>query len=454
MSEAPVTQERTGDEHDAWLHQALRHAPDAMAVPPLALRESILAQARSAVRPRRGVAASASFADRAAAFWSWLARPPVAAGFASVMAATLVGLMWWDRPMDEGLTPPPSRSVSSASKIASPSTAIVADAPPSLPAPSFSTAPEATAAAPANALAPQPLAAKRALAVPTPTTPAGVADEKKAKDRATSHDVGSAPPVAPSAFPLRDHPEENAAVTRTQEASPSLARKAERPPMAAPTESPRPAATEPLSPTLAAPAAAEIAPRADAAARDSQSLGAAGVLAKAAPAPIERQRAATSASNVADAIEARPAAAQAFVAAPTARLEAAETRERRFAESPARPMATLLAAVARGDARWTREVAGGDAAPIDAAVRGWLASVDGAAAGHWQASAHRETHLDDARGNNARTLLLDHDGVSAARVRIDDSGVLFESRAGAAWFAPMSADVVVRLRATLAAISR
>ena len=44
-----------------------------------------------------------------AAFWMWLARPPVAAAFASVMAATLVGVMWWDRPLDETLpsaTPP------------------------------------------------------------------------------------------------------------------------------------------------------------------------------------------------------------------------------------------------------------------------------------------------------------------------------------------------------------
>jgi hypothetical protein len=36
-------------------------------------------------------------------WWSWLARPPIAAGFATVMAATVVGLMWWDRPLDEAV---------------------------------------------------------------------------------------------------------------------------------------------------------------------------------------------------------------------------------------------------------------------------------------------------------------------------------------------------------------
>jgi hypothetical protein len=41
-------------------------------------------------------------------FWSWLARPQVAAGFASVMAATLVGMLWWDRPMDETQPLPPA----------------------------------------------------------------------------------------------------------------------------------------------------------------------------------------------------------------------------------------------------------------------------------------------------------------------------------------------------------
>ena len=74
MSDLPPSSPDTPGEHDAWLRQALRHAPDAAATPPTALREAILAEARSAVRARRP-AAQASLADHVAAFWSWLARP-------------------------------------------------------------------------------------------------------------------------------------------------------------------------------------------------------------------------------------------------------------------------------------------------------------------------------------------------------------------------------------------
>ena len=94
-------------ERDAWLREALRHAPDADAAPPSVLSDAILAQARAAAAradcagaARAGVRAAGA-RTRIAALWAWLARPPVAAGFASVMAATLVGLMWWDRPLDE-----------------------------------------------------------------------------------------------------------------------------------------------------------------------------------------------------------------------------------------------------------------------------------------------------------------------------------------------------------------
>ena len=70
--------------------------------------------------PRRGRVANGgaepSLLDRALDFWSWLARPPVAAGFASVMAATLVGMLWWDRPMDETRLPPPSSPAATAPK--------------------------------------------------------------------------------------------------------------------------------------------------------------------------------------------------------------------------------------------------------------------------------------------------------------------------------------------------
>jgi len=84
---------------DAWLSQALQHAPDAEAAPPAALSEAILRQARNAVTPSRA-AAPARTTNPLLRWWSWLARPPIAAGFATVMVATLVGVMWWDKPLD------------------------------------------------------------------------------------------------------------------------------------------------------------------------------------------------------------------------------------------------------------------------------------------------------------------------------------------------------------------
>jgi len=87
---------------DAWLSEALRHAPDAALGPPAEVSGEILRRARAATAPAhrdrpggvlRGIAA----------WWAWLARPPVAAGFASLMLATLVGMLWWGRPLDEAL---------------------------------------------------------------------------------------------------------------------------------------------------------------------------------------------------------------------------------------------------------------------------------------------------------------------------------------------------------------
>ena len=99
-------------ERDAWLREALRHAPDSDALPPSGVSEAILLKARAAARAAAPAARRAGSRDAHAnpllALWDWLARPPVAAGFASVMAATLVGLMWWDRPMDETMVRAPA----------------------------------------------------------------------------------------------------------------------------------------------------------------------------------------------------------------------------------------------------------------------------------------------------------------------------------------------------------
>ena len=176
---------------DAWLSEALRHAPDADAAPSVAVRETILRQARAqaaaAPRPARPLSAWQRFN----AAWSWLSGPRIAAGFASVMVATVVGLMWWDRPIDEALRP--------------------AEAPATVAAP---------AAAPTPTPAPAPAAEPPAATPPSPSVepprdlaaaaPPRVALERKreAKQRAdTSKDTRSdvadaaaaAAPAAPAA---------------------------------------------------------------------------------------------------------------------------------------------------------------------------------------------------------------------------------------------------------------
>ena len=95
------------DERDAWLSEALRHAPDASADAPPTLSEAILREARAAAA--RSMSSGPRHPKRSRwSAWDWFARPPVVASFASVVVATLIGLMWWDRPLDETLARAPA----------------------------------------------------------------------------------------------------------------------------------------------------------------------------------------------------------------------------------------------------------------------------------------------------------------------------------------------------------
>jgi hypothetical protein len=88
---------------DAHLRAALRHAPDRELAPPAALSREILAAARAAVAPppwpRRALA-------KAAALLDMLRRPAAGAAFASLVLATVIGLMWRDGPPPEADAPP------------------------------------------------------------------------------------------------------------------------------------------------------------------------------------------------------------------------------------------------------------------------------------------------------------------------------------------------------------
>ncbi len=151
-------------EHDAWLREALRHAPDAQLGPPPSLSEMILREARAkAHRDPAPRAQPARVFAGAAALWTWLARPRVAAGLASVMLATMVGLTWRDGPVE----PSPQLAQAPAAPAAAPVPTIVAETK-TLPAPLSHDSAAAKPAAPKAAAPSRRPARETAAPAPVP----------------------------------------------------------------------------------------------------------------------------------------------------------------------------------------------------------------------------------------------------------------------------------------------
>jgi hypothetical protein len=172
---------RTGDQpapavaqRDAYLHAALRHAPDLDQRPPAPLSESIrrAAHEAAAARKRRG---PAGVLDRVASWFDTLVRQPsLATGLAGVMVATVVGLMWWDESLPPAVreAPPPAAPAPEPT-LQAPATA----------QPSAATEPKAAAQRAARSAAP-------VAAVPAPAT---MAERPRAATRAKE-----APATAPA----------------------------------------------------------------------------------------------------------------------------------------------------------------------------------------------------------------------------------------------------------------
>jgi hypothetical protein len=162
------------DARDPHLREALRHAPDAQLQAPAALGEFILNEARAKARDPRAAVPDAT-PRWAVRLWAWLARPAVATGFAGVMAATLVGLMWWDQPMDEALprhpasaqAPAPERPASALGPAVPAAPAVTPQAPVQADRAATRTAPVRKPATAATAGA----GAEPALATPAPQAP-------------------------------------------------------------------------------------------------------------------------------------------------------------------------------------------------------------------------------------------------------------------------------------------
>jgi len=398
-------------EIDAWLRQALRHAPDAAALPPDALRTAILAQARTAagesgttaalhggtgVDEAHGPATASTAPPRrrllhaAAMFWQALTRPAFAAGLTSILAATLIGLMWWDRPLDE--TAP-------ASEDSAHQTARSAES--ARPAAPLPTAPSPRVTSPAAPSPPTPLPPVTPVP-PPPVTPA-------------PSPAAMLPPAAPPA-PSRAGDAsfaERAAVESRREAKTARAAPAAPPPEPVPGRDGPAAARAANESSLPRP----FPPATEA--NDAQALKSSrGALRSETPERVGRARA--------------------DAAAPS---------------GPDRsPLAGLRAALASDGPRWSQETPAGGRVDVDAPLRRWLADVD-AAVSTWPAGeATASPRAADADAADPATVRLLRDGRLAVVVRLGEASVSVESFDGPARSlrqASVGAEAAARLRSTL-----
>jgi len=491
-------------ERDAWLREALRHAPDSQALPPRGVSEAILAKARAAARTEQARPARAARVARPnplAAFWNRLARPPVAAGFATVMVATLVGLMWWDQPMDETLPRrPEAASERAKAQDRSAAPALQSAAPLAKNEASASTStggavPATTEPLPAaaNDARDEGAQSRRQQAPGERTT---VGDDKAARSLAAEKRKMAG--VVGRDDAARDE-------RKVQTPSPFAPLEKERDALAAkpaPTAkkdaaTPPPSAAEERTPSDAA--VAQSSPAAEAAAAPAAPPAAGRLRAQAeATQPPARRRddgdgASTSAANGANLDAAKSAPAPTITAAPAAAPAPAlrsgalgELREKQasaFGSAPpaatapggraepaapmrnevaaaqrqnkeaAAPLASVLGTIASEPARWSRVSASGDVVALDAGWRDWLVQLDAAAAGRWQPLVG--TANADSERDGATTLRLTTAGRPGTVVRLAGTTARIDGPVpGERWQASLPADVAERLRAAAARLPR
>jgi hypothetical protein len=481
-------------ERDAWLREALRHAPDADAAPPRDLSETILAQARAAARADGARARVGRRRHSVVALWDWLARPPVAAGFASVVAATLVGLMWWDRPLDETLPPRPG----TAAERAPTGTAPV----PNAPAYADAIAPPAQVAqqqgdpgqrgdgrgaAPAAQTGP----AEVQLQAPPPNVATADARALRRKlDTANTAALADRAAAKPSPFPRGDDAQSAARLANKKDSDASKkdsdasdAKAVDRAAKEAPSDAlaardaalakslPAPVPAPPGEAQRSEPPAAFAGQRANAVAQAPS----------ATKMEIEAAKRARSAATMAQAPPPAMAAAPAPPTAPPAAAPpsvlhdsaSAELREKeasafaspRVARAPpsgglasaerqgagAAPLAPILAAIAVDPSRWSRATTSGSVVALEPGWRDWLAQLDAAARDRWQAVGAAE----DRERAGATTLRLVDGGRSVVVVRLDGTTVGVDTiERGERWQATLPAAVADQLRAAAERLGR
>jgi len=358
----PPRSARDDDERDAYLRAALRHAPDTDARPPEALSARILREARAAAAPttpaggRVRPAMRERMSSALRSLWDASARPSLAGAFATVVVATLVGVLWWDRPLEEPLSRP--AAVAPASSTDTASARARADVEP------FSTAP-VEPAAPALPALPAPLAKRR------DATRAEGAARSDANGPPTTRRIE---PQAPEAFPGSATRERQVAPSRAQAPRVGLAPKTEAAKDASGATAPEPPVARP----------AEI----DRTAPEPQRPAPAGALAGSArpPALAEPRLQDRTESAQAEARDASPAKSAGRARADSALSRAApepKTAQAPIAASP--PPAPLdlpglRARLSTEPERWTWSRGDGSGARPAATLRDWLARVDDALA--------------------------------------------------------------------------
>ena len=447
---------RPGDaEHDAWLRSALRHAPDVDASPPEALRRSILDEARAAAfasaqagHPGAAPAHVAStprpygVIGAVAAFWTWLARPPVAAAFASVMAATLVGVMWWDRPLDETLPSamPPVASIRQSTSTAerSAENRKLGPSTPAEPAARSATSTPSPTSTPSTSSTPTPPSAR-----PAPAKPLAIEDKRAA---------GAAAAAAERPLAYKERAEPTLQSATQPPANLDAARAPDTGVNVAAAPQPFPTPISPASLAKAAPTPPSASPPppevSQAKTRSSTSVGDA--LGRDAPLPAPAVVFAPPAPDMAPRPESRARAAMGATVSPS---------------TTTRPLADVLGSLAGDPSRWSVQRPNGERVAVDDAVRAWLTRVDDS--GRWRSarSIDDEANSVDSAARKAgvvvaepvTTLTLLRDGRIDTVVRIGAVRVVVERRgdaAGGPSTAILSAQAAAALADTLPTSAR
>jgi hypothetical protein len=402
VSDRKPTSPSDDEAPDAWLKGALLHAPDAQADAPPALTHNILREARLALEgeARAKLLAVKHEPTRRShwltAAWNQFTRPQVAAGFASVMVATVAGLLWWDKPLDERGDPPMTAAAPSPQAAAVPASAADSVA---LSMPSRRVVPEAAqdkavSAARAEALA-KPAAESTARAK---LADASRLEESRRQARKESAQADTVVAEAAGATPT-PAPAPPAAATPAPAAAPAAAM------AAAPAPSPEIASTK--------------------ASRDES--------AAFTNPPQNRSAAMQSAQR------AEPATAPATAPAAAATGNALTTQ-------PASPFSRLLTAVAASPEQWRWQADGGTPQAVTPALQNWLQLLDQSAGSRWISSGstgEASGRADNASGAPGLNFRL-NTGSSSARIALAGNAVTLQ-RGGALWtvvLAPQAADVL------------